>query len=141
MPQGGFGSVSYASDPNMSSQTQPSISFPHDTPQYQLQTSDGVVATQDGAVNAMAGLSEEEMLATLRAIGNPNWWSSVNVMMPGYADLLSPGDMVSDRFAHKQILLAKSNFDRISGKHRGSPCSALPFELLSVRCHRVRRGV
>ena len=83
--QGGFDSVSYGSDPGVPSQ--PSISFPHDIPQYQLQTSDGVTAAQDGAVNAMAGLSEEEMLATLRAIGNPNWWS--NVMMPGYADLLS----------------------------------------------------
>lgn len=85
MSQGGFGEVSYTSDPNLSSQ--PSISYPHQTPQYQLQTSDGVAAAQDSAVNAMAGLSEEDMLSTLRAIGNPNWWS--NVMMPGYARLLS----------------------------------------------------
>ena len=85
MSQGGFDNVSYASGPRLSSQ--PSISFSHDTPQHQLQTSDGVAAAQDNAVNAMAGLSEEEMLATLRAIGNPNWWS--NMMMPGYADPLS----------------------------------------------------
>ena len=82
MPQGGFDNVSYASDPRLSSQ--PTISF---TPQHLLQTSDGVAAAQDSAVNAMAGLSEEEMLVTLRAIGNPNWWS--NMMMPGYVDLLS----------------------------------------------------
>ena len=87
MPQGGFDNVSYASDPNLSSQ--PSISFSHDTPQYLLQTSDGMAAAQDSAVNAMAGLSEEEMLATLRGIGNPNWWSNANVMMPGYANLVS----------------------------------------------------
>ena len=85
MPQGGFGNVSYASDPN--SPSQPSISFPDDTPRYQFQVMDSVAAAQDGAVNVMAGLSEEEMLAALRAIGNPNWWS--NVMMPGYADLLT----------------------------------------------------
>jgi len=85
MPQGGFDNISYVSDPNLSSQ--PSISFSHDIPQYQLQTSDGVTAAQDSAVNMMAGLSEEEMLATLRAIGNPNWWS--NVMMPGYGNLPS----------------------------------------------------
>lgn len=85
MAQGGFDNVSYASDPRLSSQ--PSISFPHDAPQCQPQMSDGVAAAQDSAVNAMAGLSEEEMLATLRAIGNPNWWS--NMMMPGYASLLS----------------------------------------------------
>jgi len=85
MPQGGFDNVSYASDPNLSSQ--PGDSFPQGTPQYQLHMSDSVVAAQDNAVNAMAGLSEEEMLATLRAIGNPNWWS--NVMMPGYAHLIS----------------------------------------------------
>ena len=85
IPQGGFDNASHASDPNLSSQ--PSISFSYDMPQYQLQTSDGVTAAQDSAVNAMAGLSEEEMLATLRAIGNPNWWS--NVMMPGYDDLPS----------------------------------------------------
>jgi len=81
MPQGGFGGVSYTSTPNLSSQ--PDISYSHETPQYQLQVSDGVAAAQDNAVNAMAGLSEEEMLATLRAIGNPNWWS--NVMMPGFS--------------------------------------------------------
>ena len=85
MQQGGFDNVSYVSDPNLSSQ--PNISFAHHTTQYQLQTSDGVAAAQDSVVSAMAGLSEEEMLATLRAIGNPNWWS--NVMMPGYANLLS----------------------------------------------------
>ena len=84
MSQGGFGNVSYASDPILCSQ--PCTSFPHDTPQYQLQTSDGMAAAQDSAMNAMAGLSEEEMLATLRAIGNPNWWS--NMMMPGYFDPL-----------------------------------------------------
>lgn len=81
IPQGGFGEVSYTSDPNLSSQ--PGISYTQETPQYQPQASDGV---QDSAVNMMADLSEEEMLATLRAIGNPNWWS--NVMMPGYAPLL-----------------------------------------------------
>ena len=85
MPQGGFDNVSYASDPNLSSQ--PSISFSQVTPQYQLQASDSMAAAQDSAVNAMAGLSEEEMLATLRAIGNPGWWS--NMMMPGYVDLIS----------------------------------------------------
>ena len=78
MPQGGFGEASYTSDPN--------VSYTHEAPQYQLQTSDGVAAAQDNAVNAMAGLSEEDMLATLRAIGNPNWWS--NVMMPGYDRLV-----------------------------------------------------
>lgn len=81
MPQSGFDNVSYSSDPNLSSQG--NVAFPHDTPRYQLQTSDGMVTTQDSAVNAMAGLSEEDMLATLRAIGNPNWWS--NVMMPGFS--------------------------------------------------------
>ena len=62
MPQGGFDNISYTSDLNLSSQ--PSISFSHDTPQYLLQTSDGMAAAQDSAVNAMAGLSEEEMLMT-----------------------------------------------------------------------------
>jgi len=85
MPQGEFSNISYASDPNLSSQ--PSVSFSHDMPHYQLQTSDGVATAQDNAVNAMAGLSEEEMLATLRAIGSPNWWS--NMMMPGYGNLPS----------------------------------------------------
>lgn len=85
MPQGGFGEVSYSSDPNLSSQ--PGISYAHETPRHQFQASDGVAAAQDSAVNMMAGLSEEEMLATLRAIGNPNWWS--NMMMPGYARLPS----------------------------------------------------
>ena len=85
MPQGGFDNVSYASDPNLSSQ--PVVSYSQDTMQYQPQTPGVVAATQDSAVNAMAGLSEEDMLATLRAIGNPNWWS--NMMMPGYADLPS----------------------------------------------------
>ena len=88
IPQGGFGGVSYTSDPNLSSQ--PSTSYTHETPRYQPQASDGVAAAQDSAMNVMAGLSEEEMLATLRAIGNPNWWS--NMMMPGYAGL--PSTMV-----------------------------------------------
>ena len=30
------------------------------------------------------GFSDEEMLATMQAIKNPNWWS--NMMMPGYAN-------------------------------------------------------
>ena len=81
--QGGFGEVSYTSDPKLSSQ--PGISYTHETPRYQPQTSDGVAAAQDSAMSVMAGLSEEDMLSTLRAIGNPNWWS--NVMMPGYAGL------------------------------------------------------
>jgi len=81
MSQGGFDSASYASDPNFSSQ--PSIRLSHDTAQYQLQTLDSVAATQDCAMNAMADLSEEDMLATLRTIGNPNWWS--NMMMPGFS--------------------------------------------------------
>jgi hypothetical protein len=85
MSQGGFDNVSYASDPMLSSQ--PTISYSQEIPQHHLQTSDGVTATQDSVVNAMAGLSEEDMLATLRAIGNPNWWS--NVMMPGYVNPLS----------------------------------------------------
>jgi len=81
MSQGGFGEVSYTSDPNLSSQ--PGVPYTHPASQCQLQTPDGVAAAQDSAVNAMAGLSEEDMLATLRAIGNPNWWS--NMMMPGFS--------------------------------------------------------
>jgi len=135
MPQSGFDNVSYSSDPNLSSQG--NVAFPHDTPRYQLQTSDGMVTTQDSAVNAMADLSEEDMLATLRAIGNPNWWS--NVMMPGYADFLSTM-VLSDRI-HKQILLAKSIFGRLSGKHWDASQSLLPLKLLSVRCYRFRPWV
>jgi hypothetical protein len=81
MSQGEFGGVSYTSDPSLSAQL--GISYAHEAQQFQVQSSDGVSAAQDSAVNAMADLSEEEMLATLRAIGNPNWWS--NMMMPGYA--------------------------------------------------------
>lgn len=76
--QSGVGNVSYPSDQNMPSQL--GISYVDGTPQYQPQTSDSVV---DSAVNAMAGLSEEDMLATLRTIGNPVWWSTM--MMPGFS--------------------------------------------------------
>lgn len=110
IPQGGFGDVSYASDPNLSSQ--PGISYPRGTPQYQLQTSDGVAAAQDSAVNLMACLSEEDMLATLRAIGNPNWWSTA--MMPGYAILLSTVTRLLNRSC-------KNSFSWPSPSSAGSP--------------------
>ncbi|KAF9653763.1 hypothetical protein BDM02DRAFT_3153137 [Thelephora ganbajun] len=130
MSQGGFDNISYRSDPNLSSRS--GVSYPRDTlPGYQLQTSDSMTAAQDNAVNAMASLSEEDMLATLRAIGNPNWWS--NVMMPG--------GTLSDSHGYKQILLAKPNFDRLSGKQWGNFCSISLLEFLSVKCYRVRWGI
>jgi hypothetical protein len=140
MPQGGFDNVSYASDPNLSSQTLPSISFPHNASQYHLQTSDGVSAAQDGAVNAMAGLSEEEMLATLRAIGNPNWWS--NVMMPGYADLLSTtvcclivcAQLDSPGRVRPRLALRKAPEHLLRSSLRTPLCQVLPGSVEGLTC-------
>ncbi|KAF9788176.1 hypothetical protein BJ322DRAFT_1001297 [Thelephora terrestris] len=137
MPQGRFGDVSYVSDPNLSSQ--PGISYTHEMPRYQPQTSAGVAAAQDSAVNFMACLSEEDMLATLRAIGNPNWWS--NGMMPGYAASPVNGGMFIEFFIYKQLLLAEPKFDRLSRVQREYSCSLLFFELISVRRNRVWWGV
>ena len=86
------------------------ISYVDGTPQYQPQTSDSVV---DSAVNAMAGLSEEDMLATLRTIGNPVWWSTM--MMPGYAYIFL-SIIIAEPLVRKQFLLVKSISNRLAGE-------------------------
>ena len=83
---GGFPHATFNPDINKTSQPiyQPEPNYTLDDPVVDFDTS------ADLGSGGTATLSDEEMLATMQALKNPQWWS--NMMMPGY---VVPGCLAS----------------------------------------------